>query len=236
MRKIIGSLVLVFFCAVSCTQECPDGYCNTEECPFCPDAAALVYPINNEACEPGSILANNQATVVLEWQYAHRADKYEVTVTNQDSQASQTFSNLTSNQKEVTLERAQAYSWTVTSFNQRANITQVSETYQFYLQGDGIENYAPFAPTLLAPESGKTIEPGVTVFRWESSDLDGDPLTYTLFVDTIDAKQTPPASQVNLSVTEMSLNLEAGKQYFYRVEASDGVNSSSSVTRSFRTK
>ena len=91
MRKIIGSLVLVFFFAVSCTKECPDGYCNTEECPFCPDAVALVYPINNEACEPDSILANNQATVILERQYAHRADKYDVTVTHKDSQASHTF-------------------------------------------------------------------------------------------------------------------------------------------------
>src|SRR5210317_233958 len=115
MRKIIGSLFLVFFFAVSCNQECPDGYCNTEECPFCPDAAALVYPINNEACEPGTILANNKATVVLEWQYAYRADEYELTITNQESQASQTFTNLTTNQKEVTLDRAQAYTWTVTS-------------------------------------------------------------------------------------------------------------------------
>jgi hypothetical protein len=124
----------------------------------------------------------------------------------------------------------------VTSFNQRANITQTSETYQFYLQGDGIENYAPFAPTLLTPESGKTIEPGVTTFSWEASDLDNDPLSYTLFVDTIDAKQTPPSSQVDISVTQMTINLEAGKQYFFRVEANDGVNTSSSVTRSFRTK
>jgi len=236
MRKIIGSLLIVFFFAVSCNQECPDGYCNTEECPFCPDAAALIYPINNEACEPGTILANNKATVVLEWQYAYRADKYELTITNQESQTTQTFTNLTTNQKEVTLDRAQAYTWTVTSFNQRANITQTSETYQFYLQGDGIENYAPFAPTLLTPESGKTIEPGVTTFSWEASDLDNDPLTYTLFVDSIDGKQTPPSSQVDISVTQMTINLEAGKQYFFRVEANDGVNTSSSVTRSFRTK
>jgi len=221
---------------MSCTNDCPDGYCNTEECPFCPDAAALVYPINNQACEPGAILGNNQATVVLEWQYAKKADQYEVTITNQDTQESQTFSGLTTNQKEVTLERAQAYSWSVTSFNQRANITETSETYQFYLQGDGVENYAPFAPTLLTPESGKTIEAGATLFSWEASDLDGDTLSYTLYVDTIDGKQTPPAAQTGLSASSMTLTLEAGRQYFFRVEATDGVNTSSSVTRSFRTK
>ena len=173
---------------------------------------------------------------MLEWQYAHKADKYEVTITNQDTQASQTFSDLTTNQKEVTLERAQAYTWSVTSFNQRANITQSSETYQFYLQGDGIENYAPFAPSLLTPESGKSIDAGATLFSWEASDLDGDTLSYTLYVDTIDGKQTPPAAQTGISATQMTLTLEAGRQYYFRVEASDGVNTSSSVTRSFRTK
>ena len=236
MRKLSIYIVGLLTLLISCTNDCVDGLCNTEECPFCPDAAALVYPINNQACEPGAILANNQATVVLEWQYAHKADQYEVTITNQDTQASQTFSDLTTNQKEVTLERAQAYTWSVTSFNQRANITQSSEMYQFYLQGDGIENYAPFAPSLLTPESGKSIDAGATLFSWEASDLDGDTLSYTLYVDTIDGKQTPPAGQTGISATQMTLTLEAGRQYYFRVEASDGVNTSSSVTRSFRTK
>ena len=236
MKKLslytLGLLTLL----ISCTNDCPDGYCNTEECPFCPDAAALVYPINNQACEPGAILSDNQATVVLEWQYAEKADKYEVTITNQETQATETFSGLTTNQKEVTLERAQAYTWSVTSFNQRANITQTSEVYQFYLEGEGIVNYAPFAPTLLTPESGKSIEAGTTLFSWEASDLDGDTLSYTLYVDTVDGTVTPPAAQTGISATQMTLTLESGKQYYFRVEASDGVNTSSSVTRSLRTK
>ena len=236
MRKLGLYILGLVALTMSCTSECVDGSCNTEECPFCPDAAALVYPINNQACEPGAILGNNQATVVLEWQYAEKADQYEVTITNQASQSTQTFSGLTSNQKEVTLERAQAYTWSVTSFNQRANITQTSDVYQFYLQGEGTANYAPFAPTLLTPESGKSIDAGDTLFSWEASDLDGDTLDYTLYVDTIDGKQTPPAAQTGLSASSMTLTLEAGRQYFFRVEATDGVNTSSSVTRSFRTK
>lgn len=236
MRKLslytLGLLALL----ISCTKDCPDGYCNTEECPFCPDAAALVYPINNQACEPGAILSDGQAKVVLEWQYAQKADKYEVSITNQATQESQTFSGLTTNQKAVTLLRAQAYTWSVTSFNQRAKITRTSEVYQFYLQGEGITNYAPFAPTLITPESGKSIDAGDTLFSWNASDLDGDTLSYTLYVDTVDGTVIPPASQIGISATQMTLTLEAGKQYYFRVVASDGVNTSSSVTRSFRTK
>jgi hypothetical protein len=235
MIRLSRFLLAFLFLFLSCKKECPDGNCNTIECPFCPDVAVLVYPLNNEACEPGAILGNNQATVVLEWQYAFNADKYGVNISNQQTGQSQTFSNIISNQQEVTLERAQAYWWTVTSFNQRSNIDQTSKIFQFYLQGDGIQNYAPFAPTLLTPESGKTIGSGETLFSWEANDLDGDSLTYTLFVDTIDGKQTPPSSQINFSSTQKVLNLEGGKQYFYRVEASDGLNTSSSVTRSFRT-
>lgn len=236
MRKLglftLGLLTLL----ISCTNDCPDGYCTTEECPFCPEAVALVYPLNKQACEPGAILSDTQAKVVLEWQYARKADKYQVSITNQATQETQTFSGLTINQKEVTLVRAQAYTWSVTSFNQRANITQTSDVYQFYLQGEGITNYAPFAATLLTPESGKSIDAGDTLFSWEASDLDGDTLSYTLYVDTVDGTVTPPALQTGISATQMTLTLEAGKQYYFRVEASDGVNISSSVTRSFRTK
>jgi len=57
-----------------------------------------------------------------------------------------------------------------------------------------------------------------------------------LYVDTVDGTVTPPAAQTGISATQMTLTLESGKQYYFRVEASDGVNTSSSVTRSFRTK
>lgn len=235
MKRLL-TLLLFLGLFTACTNDCPDGLCATEACPFCPDVAVLIYPENNQACEPGSIVSETTATVVLEWQYAKDADTYQAVITNQASGESQTFSNLKTNAQEVTLERAQAYSWSVTSFNQRANITQPSTVYQFYLQGEGIVNYAPFAPTLITPESGKSIDPTQVTFSWQTTDLDGDALTYTVYVDTVDGKQTPPAAQQNLTQTSLTLDLEPGKVYYYRVEASDGKNTSSSITRAFRTK
>ena len=235
MRKIV-SLTLLRILLLGCTNDCPDGLCATEACPFCPDAALLSFPENNQACEPGTVLSESLATVTLQWQYAKDADTYQVVITNQASGESQTFSNLSTNEQVVTLERAQAYSWSVTSFNQRANITQTSETYQFYLQGEGIVNYAPFAPTLITPESGKSIDATQVTFSWQTTDLDGDALTYTLYVDTVDGTQTPPAAQQNLTQTSLTLDLEPAKVYYYRVEAFDGKNTASSITRAFRTK
>jgi hypothetical protein len=235
MKRLL-ILLLSIGLFTGCTNDCPDGLCATEVCPFCPDAALLSFPENNQACEPGTILSDSLATVTLQWQYAKGADTYQVVITNQASGESQTFSNLSTNEQVVTLERAQAYSWSVTSFNQRANITQTSETYQFYLQGEGIVNYAPFAPTLITPESGKSIDSTQVTFSWQTTDLDGDALTYTVYVDTVDGKQTPPAAQQNLTQTSLTLDLESAKVYYYRVEASDGTNTSSSITRAFRTK
>jgi len=235
MRRLLILIVwIVLF--TGCTNDCPDGLCATEACPFCPDVVLLSFPENNQACEPGTILSDSLATVTLQWQYAKDADTYEVVITNQASGELQIFSNLSTNEQVVTLERAQAYSWYVTSFNQRANITQTSTMFQFYLQGEGIVNYAPFAPTLLTPEPGKSIEATQVNFSWQTTDLDGDTLSYTLFVDTVDGKQTPPVAQQNLSQTSFTLELESGKVYYYRVEAFDGKNRASSITRSFRTK
>lgn len=235
MKRLL-ILILSIGLFMGCTNDCPDGLCATEACPFCPEVVLLSFPENNQACEPGTILSDSLATVTLQWQYAKDADTYQVVITNQASGESQTFSNLSTNEQVVTLERAQAYSWYVTSFNQRANITQTSTVYQFYLQGEGIVNYAPFAPTLLTPESGKSIDAAQVTFSWQTTDLDGDALTYTVYVDTVDGKQTPPAAQQNLTQTSLTLDLESAKVYYYRVEASDGKNTSSSITRSFRTK
>lgn len=97
-------------------------------------------------------------------------------------------------------------------------------------------NYAPFAPTLLTPESGESIDAIKVYFSWRATDLDGDDLTYKLYVDSVDGKQTPPSIQQNLLQTYLTIDLDSGKDYYFRVEASDGKNTSSSITRSFRTK
>ena len=234
--KRLSVLILSIGLLVGCSNDCPDGLCATEACPFCPDAAVLLFPENNQACEPGEVLSDTLAKLTLQWQGAKDADRYSLSITDQASGATQRYDNLTSTGQTVTITRAQAYSWQVTSYNQRANITQSSALHQFYLQGEGMVNYAPFAPSLLTPESGKSIEPGPTTFTWQASDLDGDPLTYTLYVDTVDGKQTPPASQQNLSTPSATVTLEPAKVYYYRVVASDGKNNSSSIIRSFRTQ
>jgi hypothetical protein len=74
-------------------------------------------------------------------------------------------------------------------------------------------------------------------FTWDGSDPDtGDTLTYTLYADKTDGKQTPPTAQTDLSVKTLAVALEAATTYYWRVKTSDGTNSSYSIIYSFKTQ
>ena len=103
----------------------------------------------------------------------------------------------------------------------------------------GVANYAPFPADLKTPTSGSTVSltDGKATFTWDGSDPDtGDTLSYTLYVDTTDGKQTPPDNQKGLSVKTLDVALDAATTYYWRVKTSDGTNSSYSIIYSFKTE
>jgi hypothetical protein len=107
------------------------------------------------------------------------------------------------------------------------------------LAGTGVSNYAPFPADLKTPTSGSTVArtDGKVTFTWDGSDPDsGDTLTYTLYVDTTDGKQTPPTAQTGVSVLTLDVALDAASTYYWRVKSSDGTNSSYSTIYSFKTE
>ena len=74
-------------------------------------------------------------------------------------------------------------------------------------------------------------------FSWEGSDPDvGDTLIYTLFVDAVDGEQTPPVDQSNLLSNTLKVKLASDTIYYWRIETSDGKDSSYSLVSAFRTK
>ena len=71
-------------------------------------------------------------------------------------------------------------------------------------------NYAPFPAELKTPASGSTISltDGKATFSWEGTDPDSnDTLTYTLYVDTVDGKQTQALRLVIYRTNRWMLNL-----------------------------
>lgn len=234
--KILSALIMgLVMLMVQCVDYTDEVSVAPEDCIYCPEPPTLLYPENNETCEPGVILNDSLAILELQWTKTKNTDYYDITLIDNESGELQTFSSSNISQ-EVVLLRAKSYSWNVMSYNARSDSYAESDNYQFYLEGIQVKNVAPTAPTLLTPESGKTISAGEVLFSWSAStDPDGDSLLYTLYLDTVDGYQEPPISQVGLAGTGISRTLEAGQQYYFRVEVSDGLISASSEIRSFRT-
>lgn len=237
MRKTKSILILGVILLIACVDYAKEDLVLDSECYYCPETVTLLFPLNNETCEPGELIDDSRAIIKLFWEESSNTDYYEVSVIDLSSGESQIISNVLMNEQEVVLIRSRVYEWSVTSVNQRSDTTSTSEVFQFYLEGEQTDNIAPTTPILLTPESGKTIDAGEKLFSWESSsDADGDNLLYTLYLDTIDGKQEPPVEQIAIVANSILRLLEPGLQYYYRVEVSDGQIISSSETRSFRTR
>ena len=198
-----------------------------------PGKASLVAPANNKTCEQ----VNSSGEVLFSWQGSSDTDSYDLKIVNLNTNGVTNRNNLTGTDKGVPLLKGIPYSWQITSKNSGTKIT-FSDTWKFYLAGDGIANYAPFPATAEAPVPGSTVVPesGNVVISWSGSDPDDDALTYTLYIDTVDGLQEPAASLTDLSEATAEVAVEPETVYYWRVITSDGVNTSSSLVYSFRTE
>ncbi|WP_051205300.1 right-handed parallel beta-helix repeat-containing protein [Salinimicrobium xinjiangense] len=231
----IQRLLVLFIAAltVSCSSDDDALEVNTEV----PGAANLVLPQDNTQCEVGEVVAN-MAEVFFEWNEATHAESYDLVITNLATQEVKQRPNLTTTDLMVRLERGHAYSWKIISKNAGEETTE-SDSYRFYVAGEPGSNNVPFPATLSAPASGVQISPvdGKVTLQWEAAatDTDGDPLTFTLFADTVDGKQEPSEEWKGLTVNSMEIEVEPNSLYYWHVETSDGQNTAISNTYTFRT-
>lgn len=201
-----------------------------------PGKSVLIAPINNKTCENGTNSSTTQSTVSFSWNSASDTDTYDLKITNLNTQEVTTQAGITTTMKDVTLTRGVPYSWTITSKN-KGTTTTASDTWKFYLAGNGVTNYAPFPASAVSPLPGVVVTPtnGNVTLTWETSDVEGSALTYTLYFDTIDGKQTPLDANKNLTTKSKAVAVNANTVYYWRVIASDGNNTSTSVVYTFKT-
>ena len=205
-----------------------------------PGNVTLKSPANGKVCETGTSISNLKSTVDFSWEASSNTDTYDIQVTNINTASVINKTDLSIINTTIELEKGQPYIWNVISKSSSSSQTGISPSWKFYLAGTGIKNYAPFPADLKNPKSGSTVQrssEGKVTFSWEGSDPDdGDQLTYTLYVDKVDGKQSPPSEQVNISENDYDLSLDAEAIYFLRIKTSDGINSSFSLVYSFRTE
>jgi hypothetical protein len=207
--------------------------------PTPPGKATLVAPANNKTCETGTSVSDTQSTVAFSWNASASTNTYDVRITNLNTSVATNKNGVSATSTTATLDKGVPYSWKVTSKNTQTTTTTGSDTWKFYLAGDGVVNYAPFPAELKTPASGSTVtlSDGKATFTWEGTDPDsGDTLSYTVYVDTTDGKQTPTTALSNLSAQTADVELEAATTYYWRVKTSDGTNASYSIVYSFKTQ
>ena len=205
-----------------------------------PGKSTLTAPANNKTCETGTSVSDTKSEVTFTWGASADTNTYDLKITDLNSSTITNKTGLSTTTTKSTLDKGVPYSWYITSKSTASTTTTKSDTWKFYLAGTGVVNYAPFPADLKTPASGSTVTrdgDGKVAFTWDGSDPDtGDTLKYTLYVDTTDGKQTPPAAQTDLTAKTASVALEAATTYYWRVKTSDGTNSSYSIVYSFKTQ
>lgn len=201
-----------------------------------PGKSVLIAPVNNKTCENGTNSSATQSTVTFSWNSTSDTESYDLKIINLNTQEVTSQTGITTTSKDVTLTRGVPYSWTITTKN-KGTTTTVSDTWKFYLAGNGVTNYAPFPAAAVSPLPGVVTTPvnGKVTLTWETSDVEGSALTYTLYFDTIDGKQTPLDTNKNLTAKSKEVSVNPNTIYYWRVVTSDGNNTSTSVVYTFKT-
>ena len=200
-----------------------------------PGKASLTLPENNKPCETGEV-SGATASVIFTWSTGEDTESFDLAITNSDTNQVTNRAGLTTTTATVPLTRGHRYQWKITSKN-KGTQTTASDTYKFYLAGDGEENAAPFSAEAVYPQPGSLVtasENNTVTLEWEAADPDNDTLTYTLLIDTVDGRQEATEENQNLTTNTKEVSVEAGTIYYWSIITSDGSISVNSDVFSFR--
>ncbi|MEM1340426.1 MAG: hypothetical protein AAF634_04080 [Bacteroidota bacterium] len=201
-----------------------------------PSAATLVFPEDNTECNTGIVDPGNASlsTVTFEWNAASNADSYTVTVTNLNTNNS-IFTNSSTTEADITIERGTPYSWFVTSRAQGTTTTADSAIFRFYNEGPGIENYAPFPAEAIRPGRGENFSSSTNNvdLEWAGADIDDDIEEYEVFFGTAPEPTNSLGIQATNSISDVAVS--DATVYYWQVITRDSFgNSSTSEIFSFR--
>ncbi len=184
-----------------------------------PTTPVLSAPENNLLC-----IDNN---LEFSWSASTDADedaiKYtiEVSLNAEFTQITHSVNNLTTTSRTILLERDKAYYWRVKANDSKNASSDFSSVFQLYTEGFGEENHLPFAPLLLKPEMNGTVQGTSASLMWGATDVDGDSLTFDIYLDTNPSPTTLVVSD-HPSKDYVASSLTAATTYYWKVVAKDG--------------
>lgn len=212
MKKIIYlSLVAGLFFSCSNDEDAND------KVNVAPTLPTLVSPVNNKLCV--------DKEVSFKWNVSKDENNdpitYKIEVAKDKSFTNIVFSTQSAaSYQSLNLDRATAYYWRVKAFDDKGLSSEYSEVFSFYTTGEGIVNYLPFLPDLIAPELNALVSASSAQLKWSAKDVDlKDKLVYDVYFDTAN----PPVNKIssNQEAASLDVALEGSKEYFWKVVVKD---------------
>ncbi len=217
-KPYLITLVIVILTMISCGGGGSASEAEEElDVNTAPTIPSQVYPLNNTVC-----IDNN---IIFEWNASTDAEgnrisyKIEISENSSFSPILETQTSF-SESKLITLIKGKSFYWRIKAIDSQSAESDYSAVSQFLTEGDGVSNHLPFAPTLVAPELNAEIDGTSTTLSWSASDIDGDTLTYDVYLDTNEDPTTLVSE--NLSETTFNAtNLTAASTYYFKVVVKD---------------
>lgn len=211
---LTGVFVLILF---SCGGS--DGPEDTEQPDenTAPSVPELVYPLSNTVC-----IDNN---VIFEWNASTDVEGDRITY-NLEVSENNSFSPVLHNEtsflesKLISLTKGKAYYWRIKAMDTRSAESEYSQVSQFLTEGEGESNHIPFAPSLLTPALNVEIDGTSTTLSWSASDVDNDPLTFDVYLDT-NAEPTTKVSENQSGTSFNATGLTPNSTYYFKVVVKD---------------
>lgn len=182
-----------------------------------PTIPTQVFPLNNTICTDNNVLFQWNKSTDEEGNVV----SYSIEVSENNS-----FSPVTSiessfaESKLISLETGKAYYWRIKAIDSRNAESEYSPIVQFVTEGEGISNHIPFAPTLVAPAANSEIDGTTTALIWTATDVDADPLTFDVYLDT-NPNPTTLISENQSESTYNATGLLAATKYYFKIVVKD---------------
>lgn len=218
-KPYLYTLIIVMLTMISCggggdddPGTTPDPDVNTS-----PTIPNQVFPLDNTIC-----IDNN---VVFEWNASTdeegNAVSYVIEISENNSFSPLTASETSfSESKLVSLDKGKAYYWRIKAADSRNAESDYSPAMKFVTEGEGESNHIPYAPELVSPTIDSEIVGTSTTLSWTASDVDGDPLTFDVYLDT----NENPTTLVSEDQSESTFNatgLSASTKYYFKIVVKD---------------
>jgi len=180
-----------------------------------PEIPSLTSPTNNLLC-----ISN---TINFQWNASSDSDGDNITYAVEiatDNQFTTIVKSgtITQTNKTYELTKGIAYYWRIKAKDSKGNSSNFSPVWNFYTEGDAVENHLPFMPNQIAPQNNSSLNTATTNLEWSCSDTDNDVLTYDIYFGTT---STPTLIESKITTTTYTVNLDANTTYYWKINATD---------------